>query len=431
MTISVVGMSKKMKRRQQMVKNVLVTRLEPTKVNLHFEVDAAEFDKLGDTVYDMAKGQLPAFKGFRKGKAPRHIAEKQMSPELKEQFYNSIVESAINKEYVPMIEAHRIKPLVAPQNVVPTQSGKGKDLIMDIVITVRPEIELKRYKGIEIVKTKTAVDEAEIDNMVAAEAKKNATLITITDRPSRETDIVTANFRGLLDGIPFEGGTAEGSQIEIGSKKYIPGFEEQLTGWVVGQKGSINIKIPDPYGAPQLAGKDVVFEVEVTGIQEQQFPTIDDEFAQDVGFDTLEALRTSFREKLQEQLSQQDKDINIDKILDIILEESGSDIAGPGEFFNQVIQQLIRNGQRETLPETVNANIRKAFILDAIAEVEDIKVKPEDILEYYQSIEKRYNVPVEAITAQVNKQMETQAIELLTEKATRDFLLENCVEKPE
>ena len=173
---------------------------------------------------------------------------------------------------------------------------KGKDLIFTAVVQTKPEVKLGKYKGVEVEKIDTSVVAADVKKELDRMAEKNARMVSVDNRAVKNKDIAVIDFEGFVNGVPFEGGKAENHELEIGSKTFIPGFEDQVIGMKIDEEKDINVKFPEEYFSKELAGKDATFKVKLHEIKVKELPAIDDEFAKDVSeFDTLKDLKASIK----------------------------------------------------------------------------------------------------------------------------------------
>lgn len=279
--------------------DVKFNKLETVKTNvvkLEFSVSAADFDAALAKAYqkEANRFQIP---GFRKGKAPQSMVERYYGEAV---FYESAIDIVFPEAYTQVIMEQGINPVSQPSIDIGENIGRGKGCDFIVEVTVRPEVKLGQYKELETKKTSIRITEKEIMAEINKVAEKNARLVNVEDRAAQNGDITTIDFRGLLDGVAFEGGTAENQELTLGAGKFIPGFEEQIVGHNVGEEFNINVTFPADYGAENLAGKAVVFEIKLHAIKVRELPAIDDEFASDVSeFDTLDAYKADVKKQLR------------------------------------------------------------------------------------------------------------------------------------
>ena len=274
-------------------------KVEKTEKNnelkLTFTIEAAKFDEGMKKVYAKTAKYFNV-PGFRRGKAPMNIIERQYGSEI---FYEDTFNEIVPAIYDEELKANKIEAVSRPDIEI-TQIGKGQDLIFTAVVQTKPEVKLGKYKGIQLKKIEYNVTDEDIDHEIGHMAEKNSRLVSVEDRPVEEKDIAVIDFEGFVDGVAFNGGKAEGYELEIGSKTFIPGFEDQIIGMKIGEERDINVKFPEEYMSKELAGKDATFKVKVNEIKKKELPKIDDEFAKDVSeFDTIKELKASIKEKLE------------------------------------------------------------------------------------------------------------------------------------
>lgn len=273
---------------------VKVEKVEKNKVALEISVEAGEFDTAINKTAKKLAGQVN-IPGFRKGKAPRHLVERHLG---KEYVLNEALEPVLGPAYVQAIQESEIEPVSRPE-VELVQVEEGKDLIFKAVVEIKPEVELGQYTGLSVEKQEVAVTDEEVEQELQRRQEMHAKVEVIEEGKVQDKDIVTIDFEGFVDDVPFEGGKAEDHELTIGSGAFIPGFEEQLIGAEIGQEVDVNVKFPDEYHSKELAGKDALFKVKIKGIKRKELIPLDDEFAKDVSeFDTLDELRQDIKQKM-------------------------------------------------------------------------------------------------------------------------------------
>ena len=260
-----------------------VEKISGNQVKINFEIASEKFDEAVQKAYLKVRGRV-AVPGFRKGKAPRKLIEKMYGEGV---FYDDAFDILFPAEYEAAVKENDLQVVDRPEVDEMKQIGVGKDLQFSIKVFVKPDVELGNYKGLKAVKYVHKVTDEEIDNRIQQDVDKATTMADVTDRAVENGDTVNLNYAGTVDGVAFEGGTAENQTLEIGSGHFIPGFEEQMIGMQIGEEKDLNVKFPDEYHAENLKGKDAVFHVKVNGIQTKVVPALDDDFAADVSeFDT-------------------------------------------------------------------------------------------------------------------------------------------------
>ena len=377
------------------------TKIEKTEnkneVKLEFTIEAEKFDEAIMKVYQKSARYFN-IPGFRKGKAPFNIVERMYGDEIfYEDAFNELVPSIYEKE----IEDNKIEAVSKPEiNIV--KMKKGEDLVFTAVVQTKPEVKLGKYKGIELKKVEYPVTDEDVEHELAHVQEHNARIITVEDRPVQDKDIAVIDFQGFVDGKAFEGGKAEKHELEIGSKTFIPGFEDQVIGMKVGEEKDIKVKFPEDYFSKDLAGKDATFKVKLHEIKEKQLPALDDEFAKDVSeFDTLKDYKTSIKEKKQAQNDDRAKHETENLAIEAVSNETKIDI--PSGMIETEIDAMIRDLEQqlsyqginldqylkimnktrkeveENYKEQAEKNVKSRLILEAIIKEEKIESTDEEI----------------------------------------------------
>ena len=275
-----------------------VEKISGNQVKIAFEIAAEKFDEAMQKAYLKMRGRINV-PGFRKGKAPRRLIENMYGESV---FYDDALDILFPEAYDAAIKENDLKVVDRPEMDELKQIGSGKDLQFTVKVFVKPDVELGNYKGLKAVKFVHKVTDEEIDNRIQRDVEKATTMADVTDRAVENGDTVNLNYAGTVDGVAFEGGTAENQTLEIGSGHFIPGFEEQMIGMAIGEEKDLQVKFPDEYHAENLKGKDAVFHVKVNSIQAKVVPALDDDFAADVSeFDTFDEYKQSIVKELNDQ----------------------------------------------------------------------------------------------------------------------------------
>lgn len=271
-------------------------KISSNKVKLTFVVPAEDFDKALNAAYLKERSRINV-PGFRKGKAPRAVIERLYGAGV---FYDDALDAIFPEVYAAALEEHDVNPVDRPEVNV-EEIGAGKDLKFTAEVFVRPDVTLGEYKNLTVeVEPKEEVTDEEIDNRIKQDQQKASRTIDVTDRGVDYNDTVNLDYAGTVDGVAFEGGTAQAQTLKIGSGAFIPGFEEQMVGMTIGEEKDLHVTFPEQYHAENLAGKEAVFHVKVNGITMTELPELDDDFAQDKGFDTFDAYKADVEKKLHE-----------------------------------------------------------------------------------------------------------------------------------
>ena len=291
-------------------------------VKLELTIEAQKFDEAIQKVY-FKSAKYFNIPGFRKGKAPMNIVEKYYGKEI---FYEDAFNEVAPEELETALKENKIEAVSRPDIDV-KQIEKGKDLIFTAVFQTKPEAELGKYKGIEIPKIEYNVSDEDINHELSHMQEHNSRLISIDDRPVEKGDITVIDFEGFVDGKAFEGGKAEGHELEIGSNTFIPGFEDQIIGMKIDEERDIKVKFPDEYFSQDSAGKDATFKVKLHEIKKKELPELNDDFAKDTSeFDTLEELKKSIKDRMEKDNEQRQKYETEDAVIKAVCENVKVDI---------------------------------------------------------------------------------------------------------
>ena len=412
-------------------------------VKLEITVEAEKFENAIKKVY-FKNAKYFNIPGFRKGKAPQAIVEKYYGKEI---FYEDAFNEIAGDEYENAIEESKLEVVGKPQVDIVTME-KGQDLVFTAVVAVKPEVELGKYKGIEIEKIEYNVKESDIENNLKQMQEKNSRVISV-ETPVENGNIAVIDFEGFVDGKAFEGGKAENYSLEIGSGSFIPGFEDQVIGMKIDEEKDINVKFPDEYFSKDLAGKDATFKVKLHEIKKKELPELDDEFAKDVSeFDTLKELKDSIKERLEKENEQKTKYEKEDAVIKAVTENMKVDIptgmievevdnmvkdmeqrmSYQGLKLEQYLKMLNKTEEefrKEYEPQAIEA-IKSRLALEAIVKAEKIEATDEDVKEKLEEMAKNYGKTAEELEKNDSiKEYLKQGIE--NEKAI-NFLVENAKE---
>lgn len=392
-----------------------VEKLEHNMAKLTIEVEAEEFAKATKEAYNKQKGQINV-PGFRKGKVPMAYLEKVYGPEM---FYEDAANIVLPKAYEAAATESGLEITSAPKIDV-TQMEKGKSFIFTAEVALKPAVTLGEYKGLEVPKIVVEVTDEEVSAELVKEQEKNAREITVEDRAVQDKDIVNIDYAGSVDGVAFDGGTAEGQPLEIGSHSFIDTFEEQLIGHNIGDEVDVNVTFPEEYHAPDLAGKPALFKVKINGIKAKELPVIDDDFAQDVSeFDSLDEFKEDIKKKLTEQKEAAAKTDRENAVVDKAIENAEMDIPQPmidsqadqmaDEFAQRIQYQGLTLDQyfqftgltREKMMEDLQPQAKKAIqtrlVLEAIVEAENIEVSEEELDEELTKMASMYQMELDQV----------------------------------
>lgn len=415
-------------------------KVDAGKVELEITVDQDAFQKaVSDAFRKNAKRiNVP---GFRKGKAPRHIIEQYYGEGV---FYEDAVNAVYPSAYEDAVKEAGIDPVDRADIEVVSVGKEG--LKFKAKVTVKPEVEIGAYKGLNAVKKIYTVGEAEVDHEIGHIRERNARIITVEDRAAQKGDSAVIDYEGFLDGTPFEGGKDEKHELELGSGSFIPGFEEQVEGHKTGEEFDVNVTFPEQYHAKELAGKPVVFKVKLHEIKAHELPELDDEFAKDVSeFDTLEAYKEDVKKHLQESQDEKSKSDLEDALLDQVIGTLKAEI--PEVMIENEIDHMVNDFDyrlqmqglnvktylqytgmemaafRSGFKESAEKQVKIRLALEKIAKLENLEASDEETEAEYKKDAERYNVDLAKIKDVLRKEdvvhdiLMGKAIDLVKEQA--------------
>jgi trigger factor len=361
-----------------------------------------------------AKVNVP---GFRKGKVPRNIFEAKFGVES---LYQEALDIIVPEVYLDAVRETGIHPVDRPEVDV-EQFGKGKELKLKAKVTVKPEVELGEYKGIEVDNQDSKVTDEEIDAELKRLQQRHAELIPAEEGDAAQNgDSTVIDFEGFVDGEAFEGGKAENYSLELGSGSFIPGFEEQLVGLKKGESKDVVVTFPEEYHAENLKGKEALFKVTINDIKRKHLPELDDEFAMDVSeFETLAEFKADLEKKLQERKDADSKRaiensivekaaanatveipaVMIDDETEQMLKEYENRLRQQGmslDMFYQFTGQTA-DGLKDGWKAEAEQRVRTNLVLEAIAKAESIEVSAEELQAELEQLAPAYNRSAEEL----------------------------------
>ena len=423
--------------------NVKVEKTEKNnELKIDFEIEAEKFENAIQTVFNK-NAKYFNIPGFRKGKAPFHIVEKQYGVQI---FYEDAFNELVPEIYEQALKENNIEAVSKPEIEI-SQMEKGKDLKFSATVQTKPEVKLGKYKGIEIKKVEYNVSENDIEHELEHMAEHNSRLVTVNDRPVKEQDVVVIDFEGFVDGKPFDGGKAENHELTIGSKTFIPGFEDQIIGMKIDEEKDINVKFPDEYFSKDLAGKDATFKVKLHEIKVKELPKIDDEFAKDTSeFDTLSDLKNNIKERLEKQNKEREKSETENAAVDVLCENTEIDIPSgmiETEIDNAVEEvrgRLSYQGMkledylkiinktmdefRKEYEEQAKKSVKVRLIIEAISKDADIKVDEKEIEDKIKEMAEKYGRKEDELLN--NENLKKYLEENLKAEKTVDYVVKNA-----
>lgn len=383
---------------------------------LSVTVPAEKLDKALDQAFKKVVKQINV-PGFRKGKVPRQIFEQRFGVEA---LYQDAADILLPEAYGEAIDETGIKPVDQPEIDV-QQIEKGQDFKFDATVVVEPEVQLGDYKGLEIEKQNAELTDEEVQESIDHQLGHLAEMVVKEDGAVEDGDTVNIDFDGYVDGEQFEGGQAEGYDLEIGSGMFIPGFEEQLIGAKTGEEKDVTVTFPEEYHAEELAGKEATFKTKVNEIKAKEVPELTDEIANELDSEanSVDEFKENTRKRLAEQKetdaenAQKEEAINKaanNATIDIPEAMVNTELERMVQEFGQRMQQQGLNletyfqisGQdesqlREQMKDDAQERVKTNLTLTAIADAENVEVSDEDIDKELEKMSGQFNISVEDI----------------------------------
>lgn len=396
-----------------------ITKPEKNQVEITFVIDKAAFDAETDKVYkkNVVKMNVP---GFRKGKAPKYIIEKMYGKGV---FYEDAINNLLPDAYENAVKDCEYELVSRPDFEVVSIDDAG--VSMKAKVFVKPEVELGEYKAIEAERVVKPVSDADVDAEIGRMQERNSRMVDITDRPAENGDEVRIDYLGTVDGVPFEGGKAEGQTLTLGSGQFIPGFEEQVVGHNIGDEFDIQVTFPEQYHSEELSGKDAVFSIKLHAIVKKELPELDDEFAKDVSeFDTFAEYKADVKAKLEER-NAKTADSEVDeKLIASVVESMKADI--PEVMIENEAENILRDydnnlrmrgldlktylkytgmdldGMRNQFKPQAEKNVKTRLTLEKVATMEKIEASDEEIEDEMKKLSEAYGVELERVRTLVD-----------------------------
>ena len=391
---------------------VQVEKKEKSMAVITVTVPAEDFAKAMKETYTREKGryQLP---GFRKGHAPQKMIEQFYGKGV---FFEGAVNSCINKTYADAAKESGLDIVSRPEIDV-TQVEAGKDLIYTATVAVKPDVTLGEYKGIEVQKADMTVTDQDVEDAVRRELEKDSRLVAVTDRAAKDGDTVKIDFDGSVDGVAFDGGKGENYPLQLGSGSFIPGFEDQIVGHNAGDAFDVEVTFPEDYHAKELAGKAAVFKTVLHEIQTREVPELTDAYADDKGFDSVDAFREDVKQKLTDAKAKSAAAANENAVIGKVVENAEIELPEPmvETQVEQMIDDYARRMQSQGLqldqymeytgmtmdklkeqfhPQAVR-NLKTRLTLEKVVEAENIEVSEEAIEAEIKRMAEQYKVDFE------------------------------------
>ena len=389
--------------------------VETNKYELEIEISAEDFEAAIEKAYLKARKNI-AMPGFRKGKAPRKLIEKEYGEQV-------FFEDAVNLLYAPVVngavEESGLELVTRPEVEV-TEISKENGVKLKATCITKPEVEVKDYKGIEDEKVVNPVTDEDINKQLDALREKNVTVETVDDRAAENGDDVVIDFEGFKDDVAFEGGKAEDFTLSLGSGQFIPGFEDQIVGHNAGEDFDINVTFPDEYQVKELAGAPAVFKIKLKSISKKVMPELDDDMVKDsTEFDTVDEYKADVKKKLEEA-NEKHADSEVEaKIFDKVIENMTAEI--PQVMFDNRVNEMISELEQRLAPQGISLDlymqytgqtidtVKKAYAeqaekqvklrlaLEKIAKLENIEVTEDELKAEFDKLAEAYKLDVDQI----------------------------------
>lgn len=389
---------------------VKMNKIENNVVELKVKVESKKFDAALNKAYKKNVNKFNV-QGFRKGKVPMAIVKKFYGVEV---LFDDAINFCIDEAYPVALNENNVKPVDYPQIDV-IEVGEGKDLVFKAKVTTYPEVKLGEYKGVEVSYTKPEVTDEQIENQLKDIQAKNARIETKTEGKVEDKNIAVIDFKGFIDGTPFEGGEGHDYNLEIGSGSFIGDFEQQLIGLEKGQSKDVNVTFPENYGREELNGKEAKFEVTVKDIKVKELPALDDEFAKEVSeFDTIAEYKADLKVKAEKANEERATRELQEKVIGQVVDNATIDL--PQVMVDREVQNMIKDLEqrlsyqglsldqyfqftgsseeqmKDYMKENAERKVRTDLVLNAItdkenleATEEELKAKAEEVVKMYQS----------------------------------------------
>lgn len=413
---------------------------------LIIEVSGEDFDKAVNTVYNREKKDIQ-LKGFRKGKAPRKLVEKEFGENV---FWENAINDICNAEIPVAVEQEKLEIVDTP--AVELVSANITDgVVLKVTCTTKPEITIENYKGILAEKPSEEVTDADINAQLEQMQKRNARMISVDDRPAQLNDQVVIDFEGFQDGVAFEGGKAENFELGLGSHQFIPGFEEAIVGHNVGEEFDIEVTFPEDYGMESLAGKPATFKIKLHEITAQELPEFDDDFVKEISeFDTVDEYKADARAKLEVNMKNNSEAEFNNNVMQKVIELVQGEI--PECMFRQRVDRLVSDfeqrlktqgmgldmylqytgmdldGFKETFKERAKDEVTLRLALEKIAQLENVEVTDEEVDTYIKEIADANKVNADMVKQFIG--VESIKADLSVEKASKIVLESAVVQAP-
>ena len=393
--------------------NYNIEKAEKSTVKIHIELDATEWNDTVNKAYEKNKGKY-SMPGWRKGHVPKKVLENAYGVGI---FYDDAINGAFSSSYYDILQKEKDLEVVADPDVAIDDLNEN-GVKMTATVAVKPEVKIASYTGIKVKKVEYNVTDEDVENAIKSLQERNAREVPVEGRSAKDGDITNIDYSGAVDGVKFDGGTANGQTLVLGSHSFIPGFEEGVVGMNIGETKDIDVTFPDDYHAEELKGKKAVFTVTLNSITERQLPEVNDEFIKDAtGTDTLEEYKKQIIEKKTAENEKKAKrenennllkeivkgavmdipDALVERQLDSIIQDMGYRMMYQGLKMEDYLKYTNQTAEsyRESFREQAIDSLRSQLVIDKIIKEQNITATEDEMkAKYLDMCEKQgYKTP--------------------------------------
>jgi len=401
-----------------------IEKLEKSLVKIKITATPEEFEEGLNKAFDKKKKDV-TIPGFRKGNISRAQFEKNFGVES---LYEEAIYAIADKKYGEAVQENQLFVVGDPQLADLNEIERGKEVNFSIIVPVYPEFEVKDFKGLKGKKIVKEATEEEINAKINELREQNVLVTPKENGQIEEHDIAIFDFKGMKDGVAFEGGTAENYELEIGSKQFIPGFEDQMIGMKEGEEKTINVTFPNEYQATDLAGKEVQFALKLHEIKKKELPELNDDFVKDLNKEnikTVDELKASIKAEIEKTKEQSEKNRLADELIEQLTEKVEIDI--PQAMVDASVKDELKDFERtvsqqygmkveefkkiaqvneeefmKNITERASKKLKETLVLEQIVKQEKLQATPEEVNASLEEIANANNMKVEDVKKYVN-----------------------------
>lgn len=396
--------------------------IETNKVEMDIIIAKDVFENAVNAVFKRNVKSI-SIPGFRKGKATRGLIEKFYGKTV---FYEDAINDILPAEIDAAAKETPFKIAGMPE-VTDVDFENAEGISAKIVFVRVPDVKMGEYKGLNVDKVIVATEQAEIDAELERTRQNYSRTIAVTDRAAQKDDIADINYEGFCDGVAFEGGKADGHKLKLGSGTFIPGFEDQIIGKNIGEEFDVNVTFPTEYHAEDLAGKEAVFKCKLNGLEFEQLPTLDDEFAKDASeFDTLDEYKKDIQAKIEKRHDAEAEvrlaedltkalianvevevpSVMVEKEQDLLVREYDYNLRSQGLSLEMLIKYTGMKIEeiKERYADQALMNVKRQLALDEIIKAENIVASDEDIENKYNEMAAQFGMKAEDVKKRITKE---------------------------